>query len=152
MAPTKGSKKAIKKAAPSDKKKAPVRAKRKLDKSATTKSGPVTPKRSRVPGGILKEEGTPSSGHKRNVTFPPPPELEDTLNGIFKNDGKEIGEDDLPSLLASVESLRGPSLIMWLQELQVTSEGTVSIIATNHPTQEFSISSPFSPHTGTCHR
>ena len=93
--------------------------KRKLDKSAT-ESQPVTPKRSRVPGGILKAEGTPTSGHNRSVTFPPPAELEDRLSRFSRTD-VEVGEDEMPSLLASLENLRGPSLIMWLQELQVVN-------------------------------
>ena len=91
--------------------------KRKLDKTAPT-SPPVTPKR-RVPRGILKAEGTPTSGHNRSVTFPPPPQLEDTLK-MFSRD--EVGEDEMPSLLAALENLRGPSLILWLQELQVVTE------------------------------
>ena len=93
--------------------------KRKLDKSAND-SLPVTPKRSRVPGGILKAEGTPTAGHNRSVTFPPPPELEDRLK-MFARDDVEGGEDEMPSLLAALENLRGPSLILWLQELQVSS-------------------------------
>ena len=91
--------------------------KRKLDKSAT-ESLPGSPKRGRVPGGILKSEGTPPRGHNRSVTFPPPAELEDRLRR-FSRDDVEIGEDEMPSLLASLENLRGPSLILWLKELQV---------------------------------
>ena len=93
--------------------------KRKLDKSAT-ESLPVTPKRSRTPRGILKAEGTPQSGHNRSVTFPPPEKLEDMLR-MFSRDDVEVGADEMPSLLACLENLRGPSLVMWLQELQVTS-------------------------------
>ena len=102
--------------------------KRKLDKSATEVQTPVTPKRSRVPRGILKAEGTPTSGHNKSVTFPPPAELEDTLK-MFSRDDVELGEDDMPSLLSSLENLRGPSLIMWLQELQVIIITTHSVTA-----------------------
>ena len=90
-----------------------------MDKSAT-ESLPVTPKRSRTPRGILKAEGTPQSGHNRSVTFPPPEKLEDMLR-MFSRDDVEVGADEMPSLLACLENLRGPSLVMWLQELQVTS-------------------------------
>ena len=90
--------------------------KRKLDKSAT-ESQSVTSKRSRVLRGILKAEGTPPSGHKRSVTFSPPAELEDRLRMLSRDD-VEVGEEEMASLLACLENLRGPSLILWLQELQ----------------------------------
>ena len=57
--------------------------KRKLDASPSVPT-PVTPKRSRVEGGILKLEGTPSSGHNRTVSFPPPEDLADQLNMFSK--------------------------------------------------------------------
>ena len=98
--------------------------KRKLDKSAGG-SPPVTPKRSRVPRGILKAEGTPTSGHNRSVTFPPPAELEDTLK-MFSRDDVKVDEDEMPALLASLENLRGPSLILWLTELQVVTAHSIN--------------------------
>ena len=98
--------------------------KRKLDSSP--EPAPVTPKRSRVPGGILKTERTPSSGHNRTVTFPPPSELADILNVVARLDGDcQVKEEEFGSLMAMLEHIRGPSLIMWLEELQVSSIITV---------------------------
>ena len=86
----------------------------------STDSPPVTPKRSRVSGGILKAEGTPSSGHSRSVTFPPTAHLAETLDmlaGLGEN--TDLGEEEFSSLMAMLEHLQGPSLVLWLEELQV---------------------------------
>jgi len=68
--------------------------------------------------GILKTEKTPGSGSNNNnksVTFPPPEELGQTLKLVAKG---QFDEGDVSSVIGLLESLRGPSLVMWLEELQ----------------------------------
>ena len=88
--------------------------KRKLE--ATTSA--VTPA-AKKPAGILKAEGTPTSVHKKMVTFPPPAELGDTLKVFSQSDG-EVEEEDLARMTGMLDTLKGPSLVMWLTELQVS--------------------------------
>ena len=77
--------------------------KRKLDSSP--EPAPVTPKRSRMPGGILKAERTPSS-HNKSVSFPPPAELPDILNMVARLDGdSQVQEEEFAPFLSDAERL-----------------------------------------------
>ena len=88
-------------------------AKRKLEPSS-----PASPPAKRLPPSILKTENSPVRSTKKIVSFPPPAELSDTLKLFSKTDG--ILEDvDLSQMISLVETLKGPSLVMWLAELQV---------------------------------
>ena len=87
-------------------------AKRKLEVIA-----PSTPPSKRLPGSILKTEKTPTS-QKKNVSFPPPAELSDTLKMFSRSDGV-IDDADLSNMIGLVDTLKGQSLVMWLAELQV---------------------------------
>jgi len=84
----------------------------KMDITAT----PSTPTR-RIPPGILKTEKTPTSLHKKMVSFPPPAELNDTLKLFSQSDGN-FEEADLSNMIGLLETLKGPSLVLWLTELQ----------------------------------
>jgi len=91
-------------------------AKRKLDSvTAEGQGAPTTPAKKLA--GILKTEN--SSGDPKNVTksvtFPPPEELGQTLRLVAKG---QLEEGDLSVVIGLLESLRGPSLVMWLEELQ----------------------------------
>jgi len=86
-------------------------AKRKLEVIA-----PSTPPSKRLPGSILKTEKTPTS-QKKNVSFPPPAELSDTLKMFSRSDGV-IDDADLSNMIGLVDTLKGQSLVMWLAELQ----------------------------------
>eukprot|EP00092_Neocalanus_flemingeri_P006602 GFUD01007121.1.p1 GENE.GFUD01007121.1~~GFUD01007121.1.p1 ORF type:complete len:614 (+),score=188.47 GFUD01007121.1:461-2302(+) len=66
--------------------------------------------------GILKTEKTPGSGNNnKSVTFPPPEELGQTLKLVAQG---QFDEGDVSVVIGLLESLRGPSLVMWLEELQ----------------------------------
>jgi len=88
-------------------------AKRKL--TSDEQAAPTTPAKKLA--GILKTEN--SSGDSKNVTksvtFPPPEELGQTLRLVAKG---QLEEGDLSVVIGLLESLRGPSLVMWLDELQ----------------------------------
>jgi len=91
-------------------------AKRKLDSVTAEGQGvPTTPAKKLA--GILKTEN--SSGDSKtvakSVTFPPPEELGQTLRLVAKG---QLEEGDLSVVIGLLESLRGPSLVMWLEELQ----------------------------------
>ena len=90
-----------------------IMAKRKLESPTT----PATPPK-KLPPGILKLEGTPSSLRKKIVTFPPPSELGDTLKMFSLGEGN-IEEDEMAKMIGLVDTLKGQSLILWLTELQV---------------------------------
>ena len=65
--------------------------------------------------GILKKVDSPASATKKVVTFPPPAQLQDTLK-TFSSNG-EVDEVELSNMMSSMETLRGPSLTLWLNEL-----------------------------------
>ena len=90
---------------------------RKIAKIDVT-STPSTPTR-KLPPGILKTEKTPTSLHKKFVSFPPPAELSDTLKLFSQSDGTgTLAEADLSNMIGLLEILKGPSLVLWLKELQ----------------------------------
>ena len=82
-------------------------AKRKLEQATTT---PV-----KKLAGILKTVKTPGSGNNKSVTFLAPEELGQTLKLVAKG---QFEEGDISVVIGLVETLRGPSLVMWLEELQ----------------------------------
>ena len=45
---------------------------------------------------------------------------------IDKMDDMELSEDEMSSLIASMENLHGPSLILWLTKLQVVTAHSIS--------------------------
>jgi len=98
--------------------------KRKLDAVSAGDKGAQTAPVKKL-AGILKTES--SSGDSKSivktVTFPPPDELGQTLRLVAKG---QLEEGDLSVVIGLLESLRGPSLVMWLEELQanITVLGT----------------------------
>ena len=98
--------------------------KRKLDAVSVGDQGAQTAPVKKL-AGILKTES--SSGDSKSivktVTFPPPDELGQTLRLVAKG---QLEEGDLSVVIGLLESLRGPSLVMWLEELQanITVLGT----------------------------
>ena len=91
----------------------PSRKVAKMDVTTT----PSTPPTRKLPPGILKTEKTPTSLHKKIVSFPPPAELSDTLKLFSQSDGN-FEEADLSNMIGLLETLKGPSLVLWLTELQ----------------------------------
>lgn len=65
--------------------------------------------------GILKPANSPSRSANKSVTFPPPDGLGQTLKQVVN---EEIDSGDLAVMIGLLESLRGPSLVLWLTELQ----------------------------------
>jgi len=86
-------------------------AKRKLETGGDT-ALPV-----KKPAGILKKEKPAGSVNNNNksVTFPPPQELGQTLRLVAKG---QLEDGDVSIMIGLLDSLRGPSLVMWLEELQ----------------------------------
>ena len=77
---------------------------------------PATPPPAKKkPGGILKKANTPNIV-KKVVSFPPPEELHNILKTFSKN-VEDIDEEELAEMISSLESLQGPSLVLWLTEL-----------------------------------
>jgi len=58
----------------------------------------------------------PRQGSNKSVTFPPPEELGQTLRLVARG---QLEDGDLSVVIGLLESLKGPSLVMWLDELQV---------------------------------
>jgi len=70
------------------------------------------------PVGILKKDPTKSLGSpNRKVCFTPPQELSETLKTADENTNI-LDEGGLEKLMSEFESLRGNSLVLWLQEIQ----------------------------------
>lgn len=111
-------------------------AKRKLDSSLTdltkvkvrkTKDNTESPSEKKIQG-ILKTpvrkvkesaqscgSSTPGSPNK-SVHFKPPEKLKKTLHGIYSGD---LDRSEIEDVLSNIESLKGQTLILWLQEFQV---------------------------------
>jgi len=90
--------------------------KRKLE--AVTVGVKAEPTPAKKLAGILKTEKNSGDANKsvnKSVTFPPPEELGQTLRLVAKG---QLEEGDLSVVIGLLESLRGPSLVMWLEELQ----------------------------------
>ena len=89
-----------------------------MSKRKAENQEPATPPPAKKkPGGILKKANTPTTVVKKVVTFPPPAELHDTLKMFSNNDNEEIDEEELAEMISAMESLQGPSLVLWLNEL-----------------------------------
>jgi len=93
--------------------------KRKIDAIKGEGNNSVLSSPTKKLAGILKTENSFSDSKtktvSKTVTFPPPEELGQTLKLVAKG---QLEEGDLSVVIGLLESLRGPSLVMWLEELQ----------------------------------